>query len=94
MSNFKAPFKSTAAALLFTLVLGPIGLFYSSIIGGVVMTAFAIAAVGNVVQSHSPLPMATVWLFSLLWSMIAVSRYNKKLLNRVIENELKQHTSD
>jgi len=81
----KPPYKSSAAALIFVVILGPLGAFYATIIGGVVMTAFGLVAIGSVVSMHSILPMAPIWLLSLLWSMIAVHRYNKNLFNRVMK---------
>lgn len=77
------PFRSVAAALLLAIVFGPIGLFYASLIGGVVMTAFALVAVGTVMKMGSLLPIATLWLVSILWAMIAVRYYNHQLLKRL-----------
>jgi hypothetical protein len=81
----RPPYKSAAAALIFVIILGPLGVFYTTIIGGVVMTVFGLVAIGTVVSMHSPLPMATIWLISLLWSMTAVHSYNKRLFKRLFE---------
>ena len=78
-----APFRSVAAALLLALLFGPIGLFYASLIGGLVMTAFSLVAVGTVIKTASALPMGTIWLCSIIWAMIAVRYYNHKLLKRL-----------
>jgi len=77
------PFRSVAAALLLAIVFGPIGLFYASLVGGVVMTAFALVAVGTVMKMASLLPIATLWLVSIVWAMIAVRYYNYQLLKRL-----------
>lgn len=74
------PYKSVAAALVLTVLFGPLGLFYSSFLGGVVMSIFGLVGVGTMASMRSPFPMATVWLFSLIWSMAAVRLYNRKML--------------
>lgn len=79
------PYKSPAAALIFAIILGPLGVFYSTIIGGVVMTAFGLVAIGIVVKMHSPLPMATIWLVGLFWSMVSLHFYNRRLFNRLFK---------
>ena len=85
MSNlvYAAPFRSVAVALLLVIFFGPIGLFYTTFIGGVVMTAFALVGIGTVIKTSSALPVATIWLVSILWAMIAVRYYNHKLLQRL-----------
>ena len=89
MPNFVyvAPFRSVAAALILAIFFGPIGLFYSSLIGGVVMCAFALAGLGTVVVMNSALPMVTIWLFSILWAMIAVRFYNHRLLKTFVAHD-------
>lgn len=77
------PFRSVAAALLLAIVFGPIGLFYASLMGGLVMTAFALVALGTVMKMASLLPMATIWLLSIVWAMAAVRYYNHQLLKRL-----------
>lgn len=74
------PYKSVAAALVLTILFGPAGLFYSSFLGGIVMSIFGLVGVGTMASMRSPFPMATVWLFSLIWSMAAVRLYNRKML--------------
>lgn len=82
------PYKSVAAALVLALLFGPIGLFYSSFIGGIVMSIFGLVAVGTMVSMKSPLPMATVWLLSIVWAMISVRFYNHKMLKVALTGEL------
>lgn len=70
------PFKSTAIALLFSAFLGPVGLLYSTVWGGVIMIIL-----GLIVVSHQFLiPIILVWLISCVWAVIAVDRYNKKIM--------------
>lgn len=81
---YAAPFRSAAAALILTIIFGPIGLLYSSLIGGLVMCAFALAGLGSIVAVQSPLPMATVWLACIVWAMISVRLYNYRLLKKLM----------
>lgn len=67
------PFKNLAAALLFSVFLGPVGLLYASTVGGVVMIVLGFI----VVSSGLPVPIILVWLGSCVWSVVAVNRYNK-----------------
>jgi hypothetical protein len=77
------PYKSVAGALILAIVFGPIGLYYSSLIGGVVMTLFGLVAAGMVVNQKTPLPMCTVWLISIVWAMTSIRWYNKQLWQTV-----------
>lgn len=79
------PYKSVAAALLLAVLLGPIGLFYSSFLGGVSLVIFGLMATGTMTRMHSVLPMATIWLFGIIWAMAAVRHYNHKLLKLALE---------
>ena len=72
------PLKSVAGALLFSLFLGPIGLLYASTIGGIVMLVFGIV----IVPTKLPVPIALIWIFSCIWSVIATNRYNKKIIDK------------
>ncbi len=78
------PYKSVAAALMLVLVLGPIGLFYSSFIGGVIMSILGLVAIGTMASMRSPLPMATVYLFCMIWAMASVRLYNRQMLKIAI----------
>ena len=70
------PYKNTATALLFSVILGPIGLLYASFWGGVVMIPLGIV----VVCSRFFFPIILIWLISCIWSVRAVEQYNKKML--------------
>lgn len=74
---FFLPFKSSAAALVFTILLGPIGLLYSSFWGGLFMTSItAIVLSLNLVT-----PAVLTWVISVIWGVGAVEIYNRNLLN-------------
>lgn len=86
----RVPYKSVAAALVLAVILGPIGVFYSSLIGGVVMSIFGLVAIGTMASMHSPLPMVTVCLFGVIWAMISVRFYNHKMLKIAISGTLSE----
>ena len=86
----RVPYKSVAAALVLAVILGPIGVFYSSFMGGMIMSIFGLVAVGTMASMHSPLPMATVCLFGIVWAMISVRLYNHKMLKIAINGRLEE----
>ena len=75
------PLKNLAGALLFTVFLGPLGLLYASSLGGIVMlfVAFVVGCTKLFV------PFMLVWLGCSIWSVIAVNRYNDKIMNKITE---------
>ncbi len=73
------PFKSVTAALLFSVLLGPVGLLYSSVIGGsVLMVLFLIAFTGKYVNA-----MIIFWFSSCIVSVATVNRYNNKIIKKM-----------
>ena len=68
------PFKNLAAALLFSVFLGPVGLLYATTVGGVIMIVLGCIVASSLLF----VPMIIVWLVSCVWSVIAVNRYNKR----------------
>lgn len=82
------PYKSVAAALVLGVLFGPVGVFYSSFLGGIVMSIFGLVSIGTMASMRSPLPMATVWLFGIIWSMASVRFYNRKMLKIAIRGSL------
>jgi hypothetical protein len=69
------PYKSVAAALLFSVLLGPIGLLYASFWGGFIMILMGIVVCSN----KFIFPIILVWIISCIWSVGAVESYNKKI---------------
>ncbi len=68
--------KSQGIGVLLTLLFGSLGLFYSSIIGGIVMLFFDALAIiftfgFGLIFTH---------IVAAVWSLVAVSMYNKKLM--------------
>lgn len=66
--------KSIVLAILFSLVLGPIGITYSSLPGSVIMFMCCLISL----QFISGTGLITVWSLGIIWSVIATILYNKK----------------
>lgn len=75
LPNSTLPFKSVAIALLFSSLLGPIGLLYASFWGGLLMIFVAIIAF----SCKFIFPIILMWLICCIWSVGATESYNKKL---------------
>jgi hypothetical protein len=74
----RLPFKSVAVALIFAVLLGPIGILYSSVLGGVIMIILGFI----VISSRLIVPIILVWLVSCVWGVMAANRYNRKNMKR------------
>ncbi len=68
--------KSQGIGIVLTLMFGSLGLFYSSIIGAIIMIAVEIATAIFTLG----IGLIVTHIICVIWSMIAVSSYNKKLL--------------
>jgi len=97
--NMAAPFiltkspKSIGIAILLTLLFGPIGLFYASVSGGLIMTMtpvfLLLLLIGGILQENSILVLwssglllifiLTFWLINIIWAVISVRNYNKQI---------------
>ena len=75
---FFPPLKSVAGALLFTVVLGPVGLLYSSFWGGFFMILVSAVVLAN----QAVYTLVMMWVISCIWGVGAVERYNRKVLQR------------
>ncbi len=74
--NYFLPFKSVAGALIFCALLGPVGVLYSSLTGGIVMIVLGLL----VLRAKLWGPVILIWLISCIWGVAATNRYNKKIL--------------
>ena len=72
----RLPLKSVAGALLFSMFFGPVGLLYSTVIGGAILIFFEFLMLAN---GYFP-SAALIWLISCVCSVAAVNRYNKKVI--------------
>ncbi len=91
--------KSIGIAILLTFVFGPIGLFYASVSGGLIMTftpiLLALLVIVGFFQNNTLLFgwsfvlliifAVTFWLIIIIWAVIGVINYNKE-----IEDEVKR----
>lgn len=68
------PAKSVAIALLFSVILGPLGLLYASLRGGIIMMIFAIAFA----CMHFYFLTFSIWLMSCVWAVAAVESRLKR----------------
>lgn len=96
MENYHVvkPTKSVGIGILLTLLFGPIGLFYSTVLGGIVMTAapfilLGISFLGIGIENELLLTIGVSgflvnlvlwWLICMIWSVIAITRYNKRIM--------------
>ncbi len=76
IQSVSLPFKSVGVALLFCAILGPVGVLYSSMTGGVVMILLGLI----VLRAKLIGPIILVWLISCVWGVGATNRFNKKIL--------------
>lgn len=72
-------YKNVAAALLFSVLLGPVGLLYSSWIGGTLLILLCFAALGNKYYAAFGL----FWVLCSVWSVVAVNRHNARILKKL-----------
>ncbi len=75
------PYKSVAAALLFSVLLGPVGLLYASFWGGVMMIVVAIV----VLSAKFFFPALLLWIGCCIWGVGAVESYNKRIMKAFYE---------
>ena len=76
--NVVVPTKSPGIAILLTILFGPIGMFYSTIGGAIIMLLVSIV-VGGLTFG---LGLLVTWPICILWAALAASAYNKRLLRQ------------
>lgn len=64
--------KSTGTAVVLTILFGPLGLFYASIVGGLILTAITVVTLG--------LGIFLTWPLSIIWAIVAVNNHNQALM--------------
>lgn len=69
--------KSVGIAFLLSFLFGPLGLFYSSVAGGIIMLILGVA-VGIITLGFG---LIFIWIACIIWAVIAANSANKKLLN-------------
>ncbi len=77
--------KSMGVAILLTILIGPLGLFYSTIFGGIIMSI--IFLIISLIVGFLTLGFALIiiwpiiWIICIIWAALATSSYNKRLLS-------------
>lgn len=67
--------KSVGISLILTFFFGPLGMLYSTVVGGLVMIAVSFV-VGLVTMG---IGLAFLWPVYLIWGALAASSYNQQL---------------
>ncbi len=73
----KLPTKSIIVAVLLTIFLGPIGLFYASVPGALIMLVIT-AIIGFITFGFG---LIIPYIICIIWAIIAVNNHNKKLFD-------------
>jgi zinc-ribbon domain len=84
MSNNAAPVivvsqKSVGIALLLTFLFGPLGMFYSTVSGAVIMLIVSIA----LAFITAGLSVFITWPICIIWGAVAASSHNKAIVSRL-----------
>lgn len=72
--------KSVAAGVVLTFFFGGLGLFYASIVGGVVMTILELIAWATTLIGIGFLLLPIIHIGCIIWAIVAINNHNKKLL--------------
>ncbi len=67
--------KSPGIAILLTILFGPIGMFYSTIAGAIIMSLVSIV-VGVVTAG---IGLLATWPICIIWAAVAANNFNKKV---------------
>ena len=67
--------KSVGASLVLTFLFGPLGMFYSTVVGAIIMLVLYIV-VGIITLG---LGLIVLHPIAMIWGAVAVSNYNKKV---------------
>ena len=73
--------KSTGVALLLTFLFGPLGLFYATVVGGVVMLLLG----GMIIVFTAGFGAILIWPVCMIWAAVAVSGHNRRLLAGLVQ---------
>ena len=73
--------KSVALGIVLTIIFGGLGVFYATIVGGIVMTLLEIIAVVITVITlgFGVIILIPVHIIALIWTIVAINNHNKKL---------------
>lgn len=81
--------KSRPVSLILTILFGPIGLLYSSVVGGILLTIAALAFYWTII-----IPVAC-WIFAIAWGDHAAHRHNRSVdrFERLMMRGRREHGS-
>lgn len=68
--------KNVGIAILLTVLFGPLGMFYSTIVGAIVMMVISLI-IGVVTLGFG---LLLTWPVCIIWGALAANAHNKKLL--------------
>lgn len=68
--------KSTAVAVILSILFGPLGMLYSTVMGGIIMMIISLV-VGIFTLGFG---LIITWPICVIWSALAASSHNKKAL--------------
>jgi hypothetical protein len=68
--------KSVGISIILTFLFGPLGMFYSTISGAVIMCVLSII----VALFTAGIGLIVTWPISIIWGALAASSYNKSLV--------------
>jgi hypothetical protein len=63
---------------MLTIFFGPLGMFYSTIVGGIVMLPLFVL-IGILTLGFG---LVALWPIAVIWAAVSTNLYNKKLLER------------
>lgn len=72
------PFRSAAAALLFCIAFGPVGLLYASLTGGIILMGAGLF----LLRAHLFVLFGVVWLIACVWGVAATQWHNRRIFRR------------
>jgi hypothetical protein len=70
------PTKSAGISIILTILFGPLGMFYSTVIGGLIMMVVSVI-LGLITLGFG---LLVTWPICVIWGAAAVGSYNKKLM--------------
>jgi hypothetical protein len=71
------PQKSMGVTIILTILFGPLGMFYSTIVGGVVMLIVSLL----VAIFTLGVGLFITWPICIIWAAVATNSHNKKIQN-------------
>ena len=70
------PTKSVGISILLTILFGPLGMFYSTILGAIAMCIISLFLIAITFG----LGFLIIWPICIIWGAVAISSHNKEIL--------------